>query len=118
MVLFSAGIDVVAMLMFSHEPSYNLHYDYGHLIRSVTGDFNSLEMYLNIEREHISSLKHNTPVLSCHFKGQATEEGHKTAAKNDLLYFSNQEPRLLIKLKDKSKLGWWLWMLLLTLLLL
>ena len=97
------GIDVVAILMFSHEPSYNLHCDYGHLIRLVTGEFNSLEMYLNIEREHISSLKHNTPVLSCPFKSQATEEGHKTAAKNDLLYFSNRKPRLLVKLKEDSE---------------
>jgi len=60
-------------------------------------------MYLNIEREHSSSLKHNTPVLSCHFKGQATEEGNNTAAKNDLLYFSNQKPRLLVKLKEDSE---------------
>ena len=91
------------MLTFSNEPSYNLSSSRDCLIGLVTGDFDSLEMYLNIEREHSSSLKHNTPVLSCPFKGQATEEGNNTAAKNHLLYFSNQKPRLLVKLKEDSE---------------
>ena len=91
------------MLTFSNKPSYNLSSSRDCLIGLVTGDFDSLEMYLNIEREHSSSLKHNTPVLSCPFKGQATEEGNNTAAKNDLLYFSNQKPRLLVKLQEDSE---------------
>jgi hypothetical protein len=91
------------LLSFSYEPSYNLSSSRDCLIGLVTGDFDSLEMYLNIEREHGSSLKHNTPVLSCPFKDQATEEGNNTAAKINLLYFSNQQPRLLVKLQNNSE---------------